>query len=130
MNAQRGLETRKARKPGEILATLGLVAVFLALWYWWFLSPRMARLAALRSASWPVVFNTIDSHDVSAWEPAPQIYAADGSGRAVFPYSVIPGGVHSSSELADAVQSDPEVAKHYRGFRLRATHVIRLKKDR
>jgi len=130
MNAERSLETRKASKLREILATLGLVAVLLALWYWWFLSPRTARLAALRAASWPVVSNTIGSHDVSASEPAPQIYAAAGSGRAVFPYSVIPGGVHSSSEFADAVQNDPEVAKHYRGFRLRATHVIRLKKDR
>jgi len=33
--------------------------------------------------------------------------------QAVYPYSVVPGGVHSPAELTQAVQRDPVVAAHY-----------------
>lgn len=131
MSVERNRKTRKADKPREILAALGLVAVFLALWYWWFLSPHSRHLPpthALAPKTISAAFD--DSYDVSLQGPAPRIYAEDGSGRAVFPYSVVPGGVRSPQELADAVQHDAVVAEHYGNFRVRSVHAIRLKKDR
>lgn len=40
------------------------------------------------------------------------------TGRAVFPYSVIPGGVQSGAELKSAMTNDPVVQKHYQGVDL------------
>lgn len=37
-------------------------------------------------------------------------------GRAVYPYSVIPGGVHSAEDLAVAIERDPAVPGHYGDF--------------
>ncbi|HYT65239.1 MAG TPA: hypothetical protein VEL51_02385 [Vicinamibacterales bacterium] len=46
--------------------------------------------------------------------------------RAVFPYSVVPGGVESVSELRKAIATDPVVADHYKGFKLSKARVERL----
>jgi hypothetical protein len=35
------------------------------------------------------------------------------SARAIYPYSVIPGGVESAAELRNSVTRDPVVAEHY-----------------
>jgi len=34
------------------------------------------------------------------------------SDRPIFPYSVVPGGVHNLQEINEAVRTDPTVAKH------------------
>lgn len=44
----------------------------------------------------------------------------------IFPYSVIPGGAHSNTELKNALLHDPVAAAHYAGFDVARTHVIRL----
>ena len=130
MNAAKHVETRRARKLRKIFPAFSLVAVFLALSYWWFLSPRWGYRADPSAISSKTHSATFDIFvDASASEPAAQIYAADGAGRAVFPYSVIPGGIHSARELADAVQHDTVVAQHYRDFHLGTAHAISLKKD-
>ena len=46
--------------------------------------------------------------------------------RAVFPYSVVPGGVESVSELRKAIATDPVVAAHYKGFNLSKARMERL----
>lgn len=43
--------------------------------------------------------------------------------REVYPYSVIPGGVYTSTELVDAVADDPAVAEHYADVEPTAMHV-------
>ncbi|MDE3166703.1 MAG: hypothetical protein KGN36_12930 [Acidobacteriota bacterium] len=43
--------------------------------------------------------------------------------RAVYPYSVIPGGAWSRAELVGALGRDPVAAAHYRGFRAETAHV-------
>lgn len=48
----------------------------------------------------------------------------------VYPYSVIPGGVHSAQQLRNAIAHDPLVAALYANFDLSRAHVIRLKRDR
>ncbi|HTW25308.1 MAG TPA: PEP-CTERM sorting domain-containing protein [Candidatus Baltobacteraceae bacterium] len=56
---------------------------------------------------------------------------ADGtlSGRPLYPYSVIPGGVESQAELKNAVGHDPIVADHYSDFDLSKVHVIVSDRD-
>ena len=43
--------------------------------------------------------------------------------REVYPYSVVPGGVYTTEELADAVADDPTVAEHYSNVAPAAMHV-------
>ena len=50
--------------------------------------------------------------------------------RAVFPYSVVPGGVDSVDELRKAIAADPVVAEHYKGFDLSKARVERLETPR
>jgi hypothetical protein len=52
------------------------------------------------------------------------------STRAVYPYSVIPGGVESASELRNSVAHDPVVAEHYGDFDIARARVVRLDQDR
>jgi hypothetical protein len=44
----------------------------------------------------------------------------------LYPYSVIPGGAHSRTELLRAIANDPIVAGHYANFDARKTRVIHL----
>ncbi len=46
--------------------------------------------------------------------------------RAVYPYSVIPGGVESVEELKNAIASDSVVSAHYATFDLSHARIIRL----
>lgn len=48
-------------------------------------------------------------------------------GRAVYPDSVVPGGVLSAAELRQATDHDPVVASHYAGFDYARAHTVRLK---
>lgn len=56
--------------------------------------------------------------------------AAPAAKRAVFPYSVIPGGADSVQELEHAMQTDAVVAAHYGHFDLPRTRVERLRTPR
>jgi hypothetical protein len=46
--------------------------------------------------------------------------------RAVYPYSVVPGGVEDVKELKWAAEHDPVVAAHYAGFDYARAQVVRL----
>jgi len=61
--------------------------------------------------------------------------AADASGpakevRPVYPYSIVPGGVHDPKELERVFENDPVVRAHYRGFDFRRARVVQLTQDR
>jgi hypothetical protein len=62
----------------------------------------------------------------------PQQISLDGndSARAIYPYSVIPGGVESAAELRNSVTRDPVVAEHYGDFDVARARVVRLDQDR
>jgi hypothetical protein len=63
----------------------------------------------------------------SNWQAAMDVSSASsGSRRAVFPYSVIPGGVRDAKELQSAASKDPVVAEHYSDFRIARAHTLRL----
>ncbi|MGC8759049.1 MAG: hypothetical protein ACP5VC_03735 [Bryobacteraceae bacterium] len=50
--------------------------------------------------------------------------------RLVYPYSVVPGGVASPEEVAEAMLRDPVVARHYAGFDLKRARVETLRQPR
>ena len=52
------------------------------------------------------------------------------SARPVYPYSLVPGGVHDPKELEQAFEHDPVLASHYRGFDFRRARVVELAADR
>ena len=50
--------------------------------------------------------------------------------RPVYPYSIVPGGVHDPKELERVFENDPVVAAHYRNFDFRRARVLQLTQDR
>jgi len=50
--------------------------------------------------------------------------------RLVYPYSVIPGGIRSSEELAAYIATDKVVADHYGDFAVQESSIIEAKKTR
>ena len=50
--------------------------------------------------------------------------------RPVYPYSIVPGGVHDPKELERVFERDPVVSAHYRGFDFRRARVVQLTEDR
>jgi hypothetical protein len=50
--------------------------------------------------------------------------------RPVYPYSVVPGGVHDPKELERVFERDPVVASHYRNFDFRRARVVQLMQDK
>lgn len=62
----------------------------------------------------------------NATEAPRAVQGPPAAARAVFPYSVVAGGVHSVQELRSAIAHDPIVAEHYKDFDLSKAHVMRL----
>ena len=50
--------------------------------------------------------------------------------RPVYPYSLVPGGVHDPKELVQALERDPLLSAHYRGFDFRRARVVELASDK
>jgi hypothetical protein len=53
-------------------------------------------------------------------------FTSSGSGRRIYPYSIIRGGIESVEELKRAVQLDPVTADHFSGFDLTQARIVRL----
>ncbi|MGO4475769.1 hypothetical protein AB4Z32_05890 [Massilia sp. 2TAF26] len=93
------------------------------------LQKRLAVAATLAAAGCALVLLQQDAHPeqrrAAALTPAVQAapaplrvaaQAAPAPARHVYPYSIVPGGVTSRTELARAVLADKTVAAHYAGF--------------
>jgi len=103
------------------------------------LALRVAALLLIAGATalvwrWPQLSYTFgwDRTPSAALIPAPQPEArlgADRSGRLVYAYSVVPGGVIDANELRRAVESDPVVAEHYHDLDLTRLHPVTLSMD-
>jgi hypothetical protein len=50
--------------------------------------------------------------------------------KVVYPYSVIPGGVHSIEDLKNAIAKDSVVSAQYAAFHLERARIIQLDRDR
>jgi hypothetical protein len=53
-----------------------------------------------------------------------------GTGRLVYPYSVVPGGVRDARELREAAERDRAVARHYVGFDYLRARTFELREPR
>jgi hypothetical protein len=103
---------RKGIRPAAVLFCVGL-CLFLGAFEKPVQSPRAAR----------IVHTVPEDFDFEQYRVP--VSAAAEPGRAVFPYSVVPGGVFDREELADAVGRDPVVARHYEDFDIQNAHVVR-----
>ena len=54
---------------------------------------------------------------------------ARGAGRLIYPYSVIRGGVLNPDELKHAMEYDPVVSRHLRGFDYQRAHLVKLTEE-
>jgi hypothetical protein len=94
----------------SVVAVFAVVAAFVSAVL--FLEPlQEARIAPLTTAG-----ETVIAHDLDL-EPR------DASPRTVYPFSVIPGGVYSAEEFAEAVATDAAVGSHYGDVTPAAMHV-------
>jgi hypothetical protein len=109
----------KAGRRMRQLAILALVLV-LACAVDWFVSQRQPAAAFVQSG------NKVASAPTELLMEA----RAERSGKVIFPYSVIPGGVHSIEELKNAIAKDPVVSAHYAAFHLESGRIIRLDRPR
>jgi PEP-CTERM motif len=53
-----------------------------------------------------------------------------GTGRLVYPYSVVPGGVRDARELREAAERDRTIARHYAGFDYVRARTFELREPR
>ena len=124
----RSVKSNKVQRKGTAAAilVLGVLGVVLALFFWAFShsSPSHDSLSNVPadSSSLPLYSNWNDA----GFSPPAAVYAD----RPVYPYSVIPGGAHSSRELMEAAQREPVVAAHYAEFAVGNARVIRLAHER
>ena len=75
--------------------------------------------------------SAIDNHTAVAseaadWQDSFEPASAQPTKRAVFPYSIVPGGVRDAQELQSAASADPVVARHYSDFRMTQARALRL----
>jgi hypothetical protein len=112
---------KKRRTAGAItiLAVLGLTVVFL------YVYPFSEQKIPFPLASTPSYGSP---NTVNYWDGS--LSGEPNTAQTVLPYSVIPGGAHSSKELLEAVQREPVVAAHYAEFRTDHVRVIHLKQDK
>lgn len=121
------IQNKIHRKPAAAaLLVLGLLSVILPLLFWASSHPSpsddsVANVPA-DSSYLPLYWNWNDS----GFSPS----AALQVDRPVYPYSVIPGGAHSSRELREAIQRERVVAAHYAKFAIGNARVIRVVHDR
>jgi hypothetical protein len=95
----------------SVIAAFAVVAAFVCAVL--FLEPlQEARDEPLKAAT-----EALLAHDLDL-EPA-----RDEAARTVYPFSVIPGGVRSAEEFAEAVATDPAVGAHYGDVTPAAMHV-------
>jgi hypothetical protein len=80
------------------------------------------------SAQVPVDFSSYLSSQLPPW--AVLDASRDMSGRPVYPYSLVPGGVHDPKELEQVLEDDPVLSSYYRGFDFRHARVVQLTQDR
>ncbi len=124
----------RSAKPNKIqrqattaaLLVLGLLSVILPILLWTFSHSSSSNGSSPNAAADSSSFLSYWNWSNAAYCPPAQLR----TGHPVYPYSVIPGGAHSSRELSKAVQSEPVVATHYADFSVGKAHVIRLTHER
>lgn len=101
---------RSHRLRRKVLRAVLLLVIFgLPLAAFWFgirNSPSQSLIAQVARDGWRAAMNV------------PELPPDYRSGRQMFPYSVVPGGLRNMRDAEDAIGSDPVVALHYRDLHL------------
>jgi hypothetical protein len=107
----------------ELLAALA----FICFLDWFFSAPKRSLVqTANPGSSTSISFRSLPSPRDARFFPT---YSGQ-SGKVVYPYSVIPGGVRNVQELRKAIARDPVVSSHYGEFRLSRARVVRMDRER
>src|SRR6266511_214513 len=114
MRSQR--HSRRHRKPRRF----PLLAAAL------FIVSSLCLVVPLKNDAVVPVESSVDWLPPTPSAPSPSETARSQKGRAVYPYSVVSGGVRDPAALQHAVSHDPVVAAHYADFKLAKTRVARL----
>jgi hypothetical protein len=88
-----------------------------------FASYLRSSLTSQPAAQW----GNTDIHRELAFRAAPDSETQQKTAkpsRPVYPYSLVPGGIHDPKELAQAFEHDPVLASHYKGFDFRRARVV------
>lgn len=97
----------------------------------WFVSQRRHLASRDQSLSRSNRGLSTPNDPVLASKTIPSVSAREGrTRRVVYPYSVIPGGVHSVAELKNAIANDAVVSAEYASFHLSHARIIRLDRAR
>ena len=88
--------------------------------------PLKNEWSARRSVAVVPVESRVDWPPPTPSAPSPAETSRSQKGRAVYPYSVVSGGVRDPAALQHAVSHDPVVAAHYADFKLANARVARL----
>lgn len=121
---------RSSRRRHAIRRTAGLLALLILIAFGaWFIfrgyfSALSSSQIALSSGS---MFTNASQNLVVRARQAAGAAAFGRSQRAVYPYSVVPGGVRTPQELRGASDRDRTVAAHYAGFDFRKAKLIRVR---
>ena len=107
---------RRSRKRARNAAVVVVIFAFLGV------SGYEATRFALAMSQVPPVVWRKSWGGIERYEPAPDYRAA----RTMYPYSVVPGGVLSETEIEASIASDPVVARHYRDILPEHLHTTRL----
>ncbi|HXZ80440.1 MAG TPA: hypothetical protein VEG30_10960 [Terriglobales bacterium] len=114
-----------------VIVVLILPALAESYWAWHLLwpqslittNPTKPQLAARIAAASPESSSNIPDAGYS-WNGA-----SGEPGPAVYPYSVVPGGVRSAESLKRAIAADTLVAQHYSDFHVGQARMIQLRTD-
>ena len=117
------------RRMGLLAAlALGLALACILDWY---MSQRPDATVPLQSISGRSPGSSTPADPLLASKDLlPLAVHGEPSKRVVYPYSVIPGGIHSIQELKNAIAKDSVVSAHYATFRLAHARIIRLDRER
>lgn len=127
---RRRRRTRRHRRNRSLRRAALLAAIAGTLLGFW-VSLIPGDFIAYVGSFWPAHTSTIRQQATRAQflPPTPEL-PPPASQHEVYPYSVIPGGVHSVKELRDVFEHDPVLAAHYRGFDFQRARLVRLTQDR
>ena len=115
-----------SRRTGWLVTLASVLA--LAFGVGWSVSQRHQAAAALQSRI--LAANARTNPLPASKVVLPVVVQAERFRRVVYPYSVIPGGIHSIEELKNAIAKDPVVSAQYAAFLLANMRIIRLDRDR
>lgn len=114
------------KSTAATLLVVGLLSVILPLLLWAFSHSSPSPDSSPNSPADSSPFRSYWNWNDANFSPPATLRAE----RPIYPYSVIPGGVHSRRELSEAARREPLIAAHYAEFAVGSAHVIRLAHDR